>query len=507
MPHMDRDTTIDDHAKSGRREAVRAEPYLFLAMEAARPNAGGARHGLASIDEAILGRAPARTASRTVENGVRKLFLGVPDGRISKLHARVRRVGDGFVIEDLGSKNGSRVQGSPLSGPMTLHDGDVIEVGHTFLVFRVAVTTRATDAVDVDAWDLPAGAPPGFATLAPDQAARLEALSKIARSAVPVLVLGETGTGKELLARGVHRLSGRAGRFVGVNAGALPAALVEAQLFGHVRGAFTGATSDERGFVRAADGGTLFLDEIADLTLSSQAALLRVLNEQEVTPVGASRSIDVDVRVVAATHADLVQRCREGTFREDLWSRLCGYTHIAPPLRERREDLGVICASLLRDLPDGASFSISVEAARALFGYDWPRNIRELRHALSAGVTLTLPDHLVDVIHLPPPVAACADATASLSECAAGAQEDPDAELRRRTVALPAERGPAQGKALRPAAKPLSLESLSLQQRIVASLSEHGGNVTHVGKALGTSRSQVQRWLKRFALDPRAFRR
>src|SRR5262249_24796529 len=156
---------------------------------------------------------------------------------------------------------------------------------------------------------------------------QLAALARIASMPIPVLLLGESGTGKEVLARAVHTLSGRSGAFVAVNCGGLSASLIESQLFGHVKGSFTGAGRDEPGLVRAADRGTLFLDEIGDLPLAAQAALLRVLQEREVVPVGGARPVAVDLRVVAATHRPLEKMAAKGDFRADLLARLSGYRH------------------------------------------------------------------------------------------------------------------------------------------------------------------------------------
>src|SRR5262249_27731601 len=167
------------------------------------------------------------------------------------------------------------------------------------------------------------------------------------RTPLSVLLFGETGTGKEVLAGAIHRTSARTGAFVAANCGALPAALVESQLFGHVRGAFTGAVRDGPGFVRAADRGTLFLDEIGDLAPPAQAALLRVLEEYEVVPVGTTRAVHVDVRVIAATHRPLDQMAERGEFRQDLYARLAGFVQRIPPLRERREDLGLLVGGVL----------------------------------------------------------------------------------------------------------------------------------------------------------------
>ncbi|CAN7576682.1 sigma-54 dependent transcriptional regulator [Pseudorhodoferax sp. LjRoot39] len=208
-----------------------------------------------------------------------------------------------------------------------------------------------------------------------------------AASAAPVLVLGETGSGKEMVARALHRHSDRAGGpFVAINCAAIPKELLESELFGHVRGAFTGATSDRPGCFRAADGGVLLLDEIGDMASGVQAKILRVLQEGEVTPLGGHRTHKVDVRVVAATHRDLAQAVREGVFREDLFYRLDVLTVRLPPLRERLADIIPLAEHFLRRAAarqeGGAPKVLSAGAAQALLRQRWPGNVRELRNLM-----------------------------------------------------------------------------------------------------------------------------
>ena len=265
------------------RAAARPMPYVFLALACADPDVGGARYGLGGVLEVRFGRSDAPSAE--IDRDARVLTIGVADPRVSASHARLAEVDGDWVLEDLGSTNGTLVSGARVAS-RKLADGDVFQLGSTLFVFRDAVPTP--EAVSPIAHKSNAVA---VATLLPEHEAALTAFVRVAGSGVPLLLLGESGTGKEVLARAAHALSGRRGAFVPVNCGALPETLTESQLFGHVKGAFSGAVRDEPGFVRASDGGTLFLDEIGDMPKTSQAELLRVLQEREVTPIGATSPV------------------------------------------------------------------------------------------------------------------------------------------------------------------------------------------------------------------------
>ena len=202
-----------------------------------------------------------------------------------------------------------------------------------------------------------------------------------------VLITGETGTGKEVVARALHRFGRRAaGPFVAVNCAAIPSELLESELFGHVRGAFTGAIAERRGAFRDAAGGTLFLDEIGDMGLATQAKILRVVQEREVTPLGG-RPLRVDVRLIAATHRDLPARVREGAFREDLYYRLAVVPIHLAPLRERPADVVPLAEHFLARLPGGKR--LGADAAARLLAHDWPGNARELRNAMERAAALS----------------------------------------------------------------------------------------------------------------------
>ncbi|HTS02709.1 MAG TPA: sigma-54 dependent transcriptional regulator, partial [Thermoanaerobaculia bacterium] len=230
-----------------------------------------------------------------------------------------------------------------------------------------------------------------------------ETVRQAAAARSTILITGESGTGKELVARALHRLSPRAsGPFVTVHSGALPPDLLESNLFGHVRGSFTGAVADKKGLFKAADNGTIFFDEIGTVPLDTQAKLLRVLQEREFTPVGAVEPLHADVRVIAATNADLTKLVADGRFREDLFYRLCVITINLPPLRERKDDVPLLIETLLaraaaengRAVP-----SVTPAAMKALLDHDWPGNVRELENVLERA--LVLGHGVIDLDQLP----------------------------------------------------------------------------------------------------------
>ncbi len=453
--------------ESGGAGAAGAE--LVVALECDRPAALSARHALAGVSEVVLGRGGARSAARSGSPEV--LTVTVPDRWMSSRHARLQSSFGRWVVEDLGSKNGVRVNGEPATR-RALDDGDRIELGHTLLLFRARVERPDGTPRDVDL-EGAAEAEAGVATFAPALERELGNLRRLAGSDLPVLLTGESGTGKEVLARAFHAFAaertGRSGELVAVNCGAIPETLVESELFGHKKGAFSGAVADSAGLVRAADGGTLFLDEIADLPPPSQAALLRVLQEREVRPVGDTRSVPVDLRLVSATHRDLAARVARREFREDLYARVSGFRVAVPALRERREDLGMLIGVLLARAAGGAEAApaIEPEVARVFFAHDWPRNIRELETTLRAALVLS-GGGAIGLEHLP-------------------------ADLGSRAAAPPPPRA-------------LDAEELARRDELEALLREHAGNVSAVARAMGKDRKQVHRWLDRYGLSPEPFR-
>ena len=459
---------------------VAARPHLFVAFRADAPLESPSRHLLAGLNRVAIGRGERPAWQR---DG-RELDLFLPDSRASTTHALIRRVLHRWVLEDRGSRNGTLLNGKPIerSG---LSSGDVIEIGRTFLIYReLAPADSGPD-------DAAGPMPLGLQTLSGPLAAEFDRLRRAARSVEPVLALGETGTGKELIARAVHEASGRTGPFVAVNCGALPEAMVEAELFGHKRGAFSGALASRAGLVREADGGTLFLDEIGDLRLSSQAALLRVLQECEVLPVGEDRPVPVNLRVVSATNRNLEALVEAGAFRADLLARLRGFVVRLPALRERREDLGIILAEVLRGRlgPCACNAGFSSATARALFLHGWPHNIRELDRVVGAALSLA-GDGPIRLEHLPEAIAQAASPGATGAEIAL----------------MPAEILTTDSRASeQDVSEPSSLKAHKREQ-LIRLLTKHEGNVAAVARELRKGRTQILRWLKRYSIDPEHYR-
>jgi DNA-binding NtrC family response regulator len=415
-----------------------------MVMHAEAPETGGARIVLRGVDRVMLGRGSTR-GTRMI--GKSTLRIDLADSRVSVEHATIQRVIGKWLIEDLGSKNGLFIDGQRVERH-PLDDGNWIEIGHTFLRFRHSIAGSA----DAD--------PPSVVrTLMPAFQVELDKVVQVAASKVPVLLRGETGTGKEVMARELHDLSHRTGPFVAINCGAIPTNLVESTLFGHRKGAFSGALENRPGVVVSADGGTLLLDEIGDLPLPQQSALLRVLQESEVVPVGESRPRSVDVRFVAATHRDLDEMVNRERFRGDLLARLAGVRITLPPLRERIEDLGVLVTSIL-GAAGADGWTIARDAALAMCRHTWPFNVRELEHALR-GALATASSRKIELAHLPD-------------------------ELRQPRPAIDRDQ--------------------IRRDELITHLQKARGNLAAVARAFGTSRSQVHRLLMRFGIDPGAYR-
>jgi sigma-54 dependent transcriptional regulator, acetoin dehydrogenase operon transcriptional activator AcoR len=461
-----RTITQTHERKSG---PAKGQPYLFLTLRSDRPLEGGVRFSFQGADQVDVGRGDALQVERQ-QGESSSIRISVPDGRMSSRHARLQRVLGAWLIEDAGSKNGTFVDGKRVTNS-PLADGALVELGHSFFIFRESLPR--TEPVLLEQRGLKPQAR-GMATLSPALALEMERVVTFARSPVPVLISGETGTGKELIASAIHELSGRGGPFVAVNCGAIAPNLVESELFGYRKGAFSGALEDRPGLVRSSEHGTLLLDEIGDLPLGAQAALLRVLQENEVLPVGGTRPVKVDLRVVAATHRDLGALVAQERFRRDLLARLDGARISLPALRERREDFGLILSAVLEKTAGERSrdVTLSADAARTLLQHSWPLNVRELEKCLMSAVLLAR-DGRVEVEHLRQSVL---DAPKPVSP-------------------------PRQGVAPEELREP----DRRLREQLIELLRANGGNVTAAARAMGKARTQVQRWLRRFDIDPASF--
>lgn len=304
-------------------------------------------------------------------------------------------------------------------------------------------------------------------------------IRRVAPTSATVLIEGESGTGKELVARAIHDESSRARRpFVALNCSALPPHLVESELFGHAKGAFTGADRDRKGLFEAADGGTLFLDEIGDMGIAAQAKLLRAIEQREVLPVGSTRPIAIDVRILAATNRDLLEQVKERAFREDLLYRLRVVTIPIPPLRERTADIIPLAVNFMtafaerdrRPLPQ-----LSDAARAALLRHAWPGNVRELRNAIERALVVAGHD-LLDVADLPEEIGGTRSRTSAADAALANV---PYAVARNRAV-----------------------ERFS-REMLVAALQRHDFNISETARALGLHRQSLQKMIRRLGIAQR----
>jgi DNA-binding NtrC family response regulator len=306
------------------------------------------------------------------------------DPAVSRKHASIVPAAGGFEVADLGSRNGTWLDGVKLTRA-------VVPVGSTL---RIGATTLQLLPAE-DAVPLPPSSATEFGALRGTSTAMRQVFAVLERASLseaPILLLGESGTGKELAARAVHEASHRSrGPFVVFDCGAASESLIEAELFGHKRGAFTGAHVDRIGAFAQAHKGTLFLDEIGDLPLPLQPKLLRLLERGEVTPLGATKSERFDVRIVAATHRDLWGDVARGTFRGDLYYRLAVVEVHMPALRQRTSDIPDLVQNFLR-LADRSDRDVKGPTLDRLLAYSWPGNVRELRNVVARAVALSPPD-------------------------------------------------------------------------------------------------------------------
>jgi DNA-binding NtrC family response regulator len=342
--------------------------------------------------------------------------LQLPDPSVSRLHAKVFRVGRQYFIADLRSRNGTHADGKRIT-QLALEDGNMFQVGPFRIHFHRPVSglhageeptappgmassigvspeadpvrgrkrTEATTDIGKTAFGLIGGSP--------HVRKLVSTIRRVAASDVPVLIEGETGSGKELVARGIHDASARRERpFIVVNCGAISPELIESELFGHEKGAFTGATAQRKGAFELANGGTIFLDEIGELPITLQPKLLRSLEQKEVKRVGGNDLLLADVRILAATNRNLREEIARKAFREDLYFRIGAITVSIPPLRDRREDVAPIARHFLSGMGTSVSAPLPILSPSALdvmISHDWPGNVRELRNAVQRAVVMT----------------------------------------------------------------------------------------------------------------------
>ncbi|HEY3496268.1 MAG TPA: sigma 54-interacting transcriptional regulator [Polyangiaceae bacterium] len=397
-----------------------------------------------SPDAAVVGRRVALPLNGTLFVGRQaEGGLGISDDQMSKVHLLIVATGTRLECADSGSTNGTFVNGAAIKSA-ALAPGAVIRAGNTLFTVSAGNPTETLRA----------------------------SVARVAPSQFSVLLSGETGTGKDVVARSIHEQSGRSGPFVPLNCATLQPDLAAAELFGHVRGAFSGADGQRLGMFRAAEGGTLFLDEIGDLPIGLQPALLRALEGHKVRPIGAEHEVPVDVRVISATHIHLEEAVGAKRFRADLLARLSPVVLRLPPLRERRADI----LSLASEFVPGVRFSPN--AAEALLLSDWPRNVRELRGVVEVAALVAKDRSRIRSKDL--------------------------AERLPQAVALVRERsGPSRIQSDAPQGPhPLA----ERREELRTLFEKHQGNVSKVAQELGKPRAQVYRWLAALGIDPKQFR-
>jgi transcriptional regulator with PAS, ATPase and Fis domain len=394
--------------------------------------------------------------------------LVLSDATVSRYHLEIRVRRDGIEVRDLDTTNGTKHGGAKINSVVITGAARLRLGKHTELDIEPVDT-------NVDLGEL-GGERFGDVLGSTEPMRRLFALlSKAAPTEATILLHGETGTGKEAIAEAVHRNSRRAkGPFVVVDCGSIPHELIASELFGHAKGSFTGAAGDKQGLIEAANHGTLFLDEIGELALDLQPQLLRVLDRRQVRRVGETQSVDVDIRVIAATHRDLRAMVKAGQFREDLYYRLAVVATFVPPLRERKDDIPALATWFAEKMGRG-SFAQSPALLEQLQKHDWPGNVRELRNVVERA--LSLGD----------------SALAGLGQRAVTESEDPAKRLpsapNQDVLDLPFKEAKAQ------------LVEAFERDYLTALLARHHGNISRAAAEAGIDRNYIHRLVKKYNLE------
>jgi DNA-binding NtrC family response regulator len=454
----------------------------------------GARHGGTSAGLVLLYSANFEKLPAAYPMTAHQAYIGrdpscaicLPEQAVSRRHALIEYAGDRWVLRDLGGPNGTMVDGQFVD-QVELEPQHEVRVGDSVFKF-VESGAEYFAPYRIDGVMLAGAA--RRATLLTELVGGLQIdkigaqLERIAPVELSVIIQGESGTGKEVVAREIHRLSQRRGPLQAVNCAAIPGNLIESELFGYKRGAFSGADRDKLGLIAAAHNGTLLLDEIGDMPLDAQAKLLRVLQSREVYPVGATAGQKVDVRVICATNRDLSRLVREERFRGDLLARLNEFYISLPPLRDRKEDIYLLSHSLLAR--HGARQTASFQFMLALLHYDWPYNVRELEGCLKRAAALS-DSNVLDTKHLPEIMR---EAMAAYGSRKARGQLEPPEQQQGAQPPAAAPPGPEHPRRSAP----------PTEEQLRELLARHRGNVAAVGRELGKERMQIHRWMQRYGI-------
>jgi DNA-binding NtrC family response regulator len=450
------DTITQERAKSSRSTEKRG--VLFVVGDAAEGGGTLSAERTIPFEHAVeIGRRP------QCPPGAATCCLR--DQLVSSRHARVSRSRKGaFEVTDLGSKNGTLVEGHLISGPTKIGDGTLLFIGGHSLVFR-ELTDDTIFAICADR-EQPFGP---VSTLSASMATEIRRLRRLARAGNEILLSGETGVGKEVYAKAVHRASGRPGRFVALNCAAIPTELVESELFGFARGAHSQAAASKPGLIEEAEQGTLFLDEIGDMPSPAQAKLLRFLQEHTYVPLGGREARRMDVRIVAAT-SSLAPGVHAHGLRRDLLARFGAEPVVLPPMRERREDVGALARHFLEQSAEPVR-PLETGAFLALCLHDWPQNVREIENVMREAILYSEGKPEIRLADLPRAV--------------------------RERVTVDDGKQAARRRPPRPRPDKAEIEAL---------LDRHQGNIAEVARALDRQWAVVRRWILDSGLDVEKYR-